>query len=1461
MASKNVKNPPHLENCATYELWEKKVELWQAVTDLKPEQQGPALVLALTEKAQDEVLEIPMTDIKGTDGVKKILDKLATIYKKDTVDSAYDAFEEFIYYKRPEEMKMQAYVSEFEKRHSKAKRHGCELSKSILAFFLLNQAQLGSEKKNLIKATIDKLEYEDMKAKLMKVFGSGEKASLSEDIVVKTENIQVAEEEILYGARYGQYVNNRGQSGHTRYNRGMNYNPGYNRGGTRGRFGKGWENPNRGPRRPGTSGSRGFGETRRRPRCDICESVCHLARDCPEKVYYQEEEEYEDEESYDIVLYQSNLITDDDYKTFVAEASISAILDSGASSSVTGKKWLQSYIEGLPDKEQRKVEYRPSNSSFKFGNDKRFKSEHKVLIPAKIGETNVSICTDVVDTEIPLLLSKDAMKHAFTEINFVTDTVKMFGVEQEIEVTSSGHYALPLNSSKTVLKRAETENVKVTLHVESRNESRLKIALKLHSQFGHPPKAKLAKLLERAGRGHDKELLKALETVENQCDICVQFAKPSPRPVVGLTHAEKFNEMVAMDLFFYEGKIVLHMIDHLTRFSVAKVCKSKNPEEIIRMICEGWISVFGPPKKFLSDNGGEFANEKFLQLAEEMNIRVMTTSAESPWSNGLVERHNATLKHTLAKMMADKSPNLQIALQWAVQAKNTLANVHGFSPAQLTFGFNPQLPSVLEDKPPALSEKDLEGMLSEQLLAMRKARESYIQAESAEKIRRALRHNIRPSVNNIFVTGDLVFYKRNDSKKWRGPGKVIGTESSTVLIKHGMHYVKVHVCRVLPAKGTWYDEEGNPRLDGAVGVKSHEQSTQKETEKWPESKHMQEAPVSSEEESEEEAAANTEDERQDEEEEKEATGEQQGGQENQTQEIGTKHKKRVIKKGACVQFEKLDGEVTKGLVKRRTGKCGGKYENFWEVEELPTGILKEYDIKNDWKWWKNVVPQNEPETEIMIAELSVSEDKTNKIEKAKEVELEKWVEESVYEEVPYQGQECLSTTWVITEKIADGGSVMKARLVIRGFEEQEKVRSDSPTCSKENIRILLTIAQAKGWTINSLDVKAAFLQGNQIDRDIYIHAPKEAKSVNAVWKLKKVVYGLTDASRSWYLRVVQVLESLGMTTLNLDKAVFMWKSRAEVQGVMILHVDDILYFGTKQFDQDVVQKFKETFKISREEHEAFKYLGVRFQQTEDKITLRQNEYVDSLKAELIDRQCLKNKENFASEEQRKAFRQGIGQLGWLEGTTQPQLGFTFCQLSTVQSNPQMKDFSRYSKAVKELKSESVAITVPTIDLKTVRIKAYSDASYGNLKDGGSQIGYLVFLCDANGAAVPVSWGSKKAKRVAKSTLTAETLAANEAVDSAYVIKSVVEEVLGGRLPPVDLLVDNKSLHEAAYTTNVLTEKRLLVDMAALRQAVEKNELTIKWVPNGDQLADVLTKQGASKEKLMQVLANASLPNQ
>ena len=56
--------------------------------------------------------------------------------------------------------------------------------------------------------------------------------------------------------------------------------------------------------------------------------------------------------------------------------------------------------------------------------------------------------------------------------------------------------------------------------------------------------------------------------------------------------------------------------------------------------------------------------------------------------------------------MLDKVPeeskcSFEVALAWCTNAKNSLQNVHSFSPFQLSLGQNPELPSVINDKPPA----------------------------------------------------------------------------------------------------------------------------------------------------------------------------------------------------------------------------------------------------------------------------------------------------------------------------------------------------------------------------------------------------------------------------------------------------------------------------------------------------------------------------------------------------------------------------------------------------------------------------------------------------------------------------------------------------------------------------------------------------------------------------------------
>ena len=122
--------------------------------------------------------------------------------------------------------------------------------------------------------------------------------------------------------------------------------------------------------------------------------------------------------------------------------------------------------------------------------------------------------------------------------------------------------------------------------------------------------------------------------------------------------------------------------------------------------------------------------------------------------------------------MSDIKCTIEVALSWAVCAKNALQNVNGFSPNQLVFGRNPNFPCVLHDKPPALEGQTCSEVVADNLNAMHTVRKAFVEDESNEKIRRALRHNIHTSGDTKYFTGDMVYFKSDDCPKWRGPGTV-----------------------------------------------------------------------------------------------------------------------------------------------------------------------------------------------------------------------------------------------------------------------------------------------------------------------------------------------------------------------------------------------------------------------------------------------------------------------------------------------------------------------------------------------------------------------------------------------------------------------------------------------------------------------------------------------------------------
>ena len=105
-----------------------------------------------------------------------------------------------------------------------------------------------------------------------------------------------------------------------------------------------------------------------------------------------------------------------------------------------------------------------------------------------------------------------------------------------------------------------------------------------------------------------------------------------------------------------------------TRYCAATFIRNKQASTIIKSLFLTWISTFDPPLKFFSDNGREWNNSELRELGEAFNIKIMTTAAESSWSNGICERLNGILAGMVDRIMADSKCEEDIALAWAVGA-------------------------------------------------------------------------------------------------------------------------------------------------------------------------------------------------------------------------------------------------------------------------------------------------------------------------------------------------------------------------------------------------------------------------------------------------------------------------------------------------------------------------------------------------------------------------------------------------------------------------------------------------------------------------------------------------------------------------------------------------------------------------------------------------------------------------
>ena len=561
MSSTSFKNPPALSKENTYESCRREIAIWQRVTEIPAKKQAMAVSLSLTGKYREVATNIPIETLDSENGMVELLKVLDENFQKENVDSIYERYSNFESFRRGD-LTMSDFIIEFERLYNRLADSGLKFPEELKGCKLLDFASLEGTQRQMVLTAVVSLKYDDVKKVLRRVFG-GVSVGASTSYEVKSEAF-VASKRPFSSARQ----------------KGKKLNP-----------------------------KNAFGKV---TKCACCGSLYHWVRDCPEKETPPQRKQKNEEEAFE----SQAEIDGQSMVTFALAADCklldecwnSGIIDTACTNSICGAVWFEHFVQSLSEG-HKDFETCDSSTEVMFGNLKRQSAIMKAKLPIVICGEICTIQVDVLEGNLPLLISKSALKRANFSLNTKNDSATFFGRHIPLRTTSSGHYIIPL------LPKSYEKPVgpSMALMVQKREGMLLKQdIMKLHRQFGHCSSSALRRLLKNGSFNFEERLIACVE----QCQVCSKQKKPDRRPIVCLPVSDNFNQVLALDLSYISSDMwFLHITCTFSRYSVAIIMKDKTPKSIIDGFFNHWVAVFGAPEKaFLTDNGREFNNEQFRSL-------------------------------------------------------------------------------------------------------------------------------------------------------------------------------------------------------------------------------------------------------------------------------------------------------------------------------------------------------------------------------------------------------------------------------------------------------------------------------------------------------------------------------------------------------------------------------------------------------------------------------------------------------------------------------------------------------------------------------------------------------------------------------------------------------------------------------------------------------------------------------
>ena len=1500
-------NPPALpENGEGYDEWKKLVKMWGKFTKFAKKEQASVLtVKALKGEARSTALSMPEEELEADDGLDKLIKELDKLYLKDKDMLGYESWKKISKYKRQANSSILSYCAEYRRIRTEAKKYDIVVSDTTFSFMLLDNSGFSEREKMLIlsialaKSDDNKMCPDHIEGAMRRIQSSEGSAATSSSEIFETyddfdypENIEsfslseTEQKEIIEHAMYTMQskrqpnINNNWRGGKQSFSQRFSNK---SASGPNKRFQSNQQGPVVNPRDVQT------GEIMR---CHGCNSRFHLYRSmqCPNNAKAMLAEK---EESEDTLNVETIYASERDFRSNTNTTNGSGVVDSAATKTVCGEPWFEAfrnYLKSLG----KEITTSPSDVVYKFGNDGHKKSLFSAVIPVRLFGKNAKLRVDVIASNCPLLMGRPTLEKIGLILNFKDSTAtvdgnkyslqrsekghflvslmfnntnhiipvekedeilcaidevnEIFFMEDEIEQACEVAYSIDINTSEEitncdpVMTNENQETGKSVAHKASQKMDVNVTARKLHLVFGHPTSKRLIETIQHAykDRKEIKDLCQAVEKFTNTCETCLSMAKHKPKPKVCLPLARVFNDVLAFDLTFWNDSmvkktiIILHCIDLATRLSAACVVQSKEPRIIINSLVKSWLNVFGAPKKVYTDNGGEFANKKLVELIENMGIEFKATAAESSFSNGINERHHAIIKNILDKIRGDHNETpVDIILSYAVFAKNCLVDNLGFSPHQRVFGRSPHIPTIMSENVCSTNTKLESDEMRNHLTLLHKTRQAYMSAESDDRIKRALKSRIYTS-DAPFYYGEQVFYWRESQDKaiqgWKGPGTVVGSEGKVVVIRHGSFVQRMHETKVRrSAEGCALSKEANKSVTDEKEIQ------------------MSSLPLSDSDETDDQSYRITD--------------------ENSNKHIDLP---QIIVTPIRQQTETASADATSENTVHDGSDIIRENTNLKETDPSANELKESEGQKTVEPTTRTLRPRENikpaPKYGFDEAfEMSDSFEEAFEVDEAKEMakikELHNFKVHEVYKEVNIEEATTplITTRWTFSEKEDnDKNMYVKARLVMRGFQDidKDKVASESPTAHVESLKVMLSILPTMGYRPKKIDISTAFLQGKTLCRPVFVKPPPEAKIAEGkCWMLLKGAYGLTDASRMWYERVDEVLIHGKYERSVVDPALYFKTDKETVIAVVLFHVDDFLYTGIESEILAFEELIRSNFIIRGIEKDAFMFCGFQVEVIENGpdgefyIQFSQPEKISSIKTIKI--MYPGDPEAFANAQELSDFRSVLGALQWHSSSTRPDITFSVSKLLGETKSLQVKHCIQANKLLRKAKAnDPIKIVCKKLE-GPLMMDVYSDASFGNLPNGGSQRGTITFIKDSEGRRNIVEFKSKRIKRVCRSTFAAELLACNGSLDLALYYKAMFK-CFGFDLS-VTMITDSRSVKDnLSSIVSRCEERSLRMELAFLREVLSKEDIKIKWVCSAEQLADVLTKEKPGLEILNQI---------